>query len=172
MQIEQPLRGSRLTIRSYCKQDFPFVTELWFAPEQNRFLSDPTPPFIDGPYRQALEQMAETNNGYYFVVERTASRQPIGTCCAFPDQSRAVWDIGYCIHHAFWRQGCGTELVSLLLSWIRQQGGQAVTAEVAVENAASNALLRKLGFQVERESEFGKYHMDVRFRSCIYRLAL
>ena len=47
-----------------------------------------------------------------------------------------------------------------------------MTAEVAVGNLASNALLRKFGFAVERRAEFSKYHMDVRFDSYIYAKVL
>ena len=53
-----------------------------------------------------------------------------------------------------------------------ERGGEKVTAEVAVGNLASNALLRKFGFAVERRAEFSKYHMDVRFDSYIYAKVL
>lgn len=39
-------------------------------------------------------------------------------------------------------------MLSLLLDWIRKQGWETVTAEVAVDNIASNALLKKFHFKV------------------------
>lgn len=59
-----------------------------------------------------------------------------------------------------------------MLEWIGDRGGEKVTAEVAVGNLASNALLRKFGFAVERRAAFNKYHMDVRFDSYIYAKVL
>ena len=55
---------------------------------------------------------------------------------------------------------------------MQEQGAEKATAEVAVENAASNALLRKFGFEIEKRSEFKKYHMEVRFDSYLYAKAL
>ena len=62
--------------------------------------------------------------------------------------------------------------MGLLIEYVRGQGGKSLTAEVAKENALSNALLKKLGFQVEREGEFSKYNMPVRYESWFYRLWL
>ena len=45
---------------------------------------------------------------------------------------------------------------------------EKVTAEVAIENTASNALLRKFGFKIEKESQFQKYRMPICFDSYIY----
>ena len=90
----------------------------------------------------------------------------------FPNEDWDIYDIGYCIDRKYWKQGYGTEVIGLLLDWIRDHGGKKVTAEVAVENNASNALLVKCGFEVERATEFKKYNMDVVFKSYIYQILL
>lgn len=59
-----------------------------------------------------------------------------------------------------------------MLDWLGLQGAECVTAEVAVENAASNRLLGKLGFVVERTARFRKYHMDITYDSYIYEKKL
>ncbi len=44
-----------------------------------------------------------------------------------------------------------------------------MTCEVAVDNAASNALVRKMGFSVYKDAEFKKWNMNIMFKSHIYR---
>ena len=59
-------------------------------------------------------------------------------------------------------------MLSLLLDWIRKQGWETVTAEVAVDNIASNALLKKFHFKVIKDTSFKKYNMDVSYESYLY----
>lgn len=169
MKMTGTLTGSRIRIRSYEAADLDFVTGMWQDAENGRYLSDPTHAYVDEAYQTALDGMRDNPCGYYLIVERLDSGDRIGSACAFPDDAAKTYDIGYCLHISQWKKGYGTELVSLLLGWLKEIGACAVTAEVAAENAASRALLSKLGFAIERENEFKKYHMDVRFTSYIYR---
>ncbi|MDE6621344.1 MAG: GNAT family N-acetyltransferase [Lachnospiraceae bacterium] len=72
----------------------------------------------------------------------------------FSDETGKIYDIGYCIHKKFWRQGYGSETLSLMLDWMKAQGAGKVTAEVAVGNVPSNRLLVRLGFVVEKKAKF------------------
>ena len=170
MQIMKPLSTERITIRDYRRQDLPFVTAMWFDPENGKYMSDPTEEYVDERYQAALDALEDNPDGYYLTVMSNTSQKIIGTCCAFPDEKRESFDIGYCVHRDFWRQGIGSEIISLLIGWVRDQGGTEITAEVAKENAGSNALLKKFGFAPARESEFKKYNMGISYESYIYRL--
>jgi len=172
MKIPRPLAGKEVLVRNYAAADMDFVTGMWFDEENGRYMSDPMEGFADDAYRKSLAGMQDDETGYYFVVERTGTGERIGSACAFPDAAGEVYDIGYCIHKAHWRNGYGSEAVSLLLQWLKGAGASAVTAEVAVDNAASCALLTKLGFAVWKHTEFKKYHMDIRYKSYIYRKEL
>lgn len=167
MKLKQPLSGERTVIRDYSPEDLAFSTGMWFDPENGKYLSDPTREYVDEVFQRALDGLQDSTNGYYFIVELQSSGERIGTCCAFPEEG-GTYDIGYCIHKSRWKQGFGTEVVQLLISWVREQGGSAVTAEVARENRGSRALLEKCGFAVVKESSFKKYHMEVSFDSLIY----
>lgn len=172
MKIETALQGSRIQIRDYRKSDLEFLTDMWFDAENGAYLSDPARAYVDETYQHALDTLEDSPHGYYLVIELADAGETIGSCCMFPDETRKVYDIGYCIHKRHWKQGYGSETISLLLRWMQEQGAEKATAEVAVENAASNALLRKLGFEIEKRSEFKKYHMEVRFDSYLYAKAL
>lgn len=166
MKLKQPLLGKRVVIRDYTPGDLAFATDMWFDPENGKYLSDPTREYVDELYRRALNGMQDSADGYYLIVELQDTGERIGTCCLFPEER--VYDIGYCVHKSRWKQGFGTESVNLLAGWVREQGGIAVTAEAARENRGSCALLEKCGFTVVQESSFKKYHMDVAFDSFIY----
>ena len=172
MLIEKPLVASKITIRDYSKTDLPFITAMWFDEENGKYMIDPTEAYVNEEYRQALNELEDNPEGYYLTVVQTGSDNVIGSCCIFPNKNKDSYDIGYCINKKYWRQGYGTELIQLVIDWVRDRGGVEITAEVAKDNAGSNALLRKFGFEVIRETNFKKYNMDVTFDSYIYRLNL
>jgi [ribosomal protein S5]-alanine N-acetyltransferase len=72
----------------------------------------------------------------------------VGECGwkGWPD-SRGEVEVGYGLAPASRRRGLGTEAVGLLVAWSLGPGGaRRVAAEVDAANAASRALLRRLGF--------------------------
>lgn len=171
MKLDRELRGGRIVVRSYRKADLPFLTGMWFDAENGKYMSDPTAEYVDEVYRDILDDLENSTDGYYLVAELADTGEPVASAGIFP-VGEGTYDIGYCVHRRFWRQGYGSEIVSLLLGWLREHGAKKVTAEVAVENTASNRLLQKFGFVVERKSRFSKYRMDVHFDSVIYAKAL
>ncbi len=172
MRIEKTMVGQRIILRNYEKSDLRFLTGMWFDAENGKYMSDPTPEYVDAAFQKALDTLGESEHGYYLVIALADSRKPVGSFCIFPDEGRRVYDIGYCIHKEHWRCGYGSEAIALVLDWLRSQGAEKVMAEVAVDNVASNALLRKFGFTVQEKTSFKKYHMDVHFDSYIYAKAL
>lgn len=145
---------------------------MWFDEENGKYMVDTTEPYVNDDYRKALDELEDNPEGYYLTIVSTVSEEIMGSCCIFPNDKKGSFDIGYCINKNYWRRGYGTDLISLLIDWIREHGGFEITAEVAKDNAGSNALLRKFGFEVIRETTFKKYNMDISFDSYIYRLRL
>lgn len=171
MKIEGKLTGERITIRSYQESDLDFVSVMWFDKENGKYLSDPEKEYIDEKFQTAVDGMEDSPLGYYFVAEEIDTGELVGSCCAFPDydsENRLTFDIGYCVLKSHWREGLGSEIVSLLLDWIKSEGGISVTAEAAKDNKASCEMLKKLGFKVVRESCFKKYNMGISFDSFIF----
>lgn len=171
VQIKNEIVTERLIIRDYRKEDLPQVTAMWFDKENGKYMSDPQEEYVDNVYAKALQEMEDNPDGYYLVALNKNDRQIIGTCCMFPD-AEGVYDIGYCVKKEYWRQGTGSEMLEAIMEWIRRAGGMEITAEVAKLNKASNALLRKYGFAVKKESAYKKYHMNINFESYIYSLKL
>ena len=172
MRIDKALAGQRIIIRNYEKSDLDFLTGMWFDEENGKYMSDATVEYVDDVFQKALDTLGESKFGYYLVIALADTMESIGSFCIFPDKDKKVYDIGYCIHKKYWKSGYGSEAVSLVLDWLTEHGAEKVTAEVAVDNTASNALLQKFGFTVEKKTEFKKYNMDVRFDSYIYAKVL
>ncbi len=168
MKIEKDLLGKRIRIRNYAESDLDFLTDMWFDEENGKYMSDPTREYVDETFQKALYTLGESQYGYYLVVELADTQERIGSCCMFPNEDRKVYDIGYCIHKDYWKCGYGSEALSLLLNWPKEHGAENVAAEVAIDNIPSNMLLCRFGFEVEKQTEFKKYNMDVRFDSYIY----
>ena len=83
-------------------------------------------------------------------VGRPAGERAIGTALLFrPEAPSARLELGYVIGRAHWRQGIAREALAALLVQLHGLGVRRVEAEVHVDNAPSNALLRALGFQHE-----------------------
>lgn len=167
MKLDTPLHGNRVIIRNYEKQDLSAISAMWFDEENGRYMSDPTPEHIDEPYRNILEHLDESTDGYYLIVQHIGTNEIIGTAGIFPTED-GVYDIGYCVHKNRWRQGFGSEIVALLLDWLKEHRASKVMAEVAMDNLPSNLLLQKFGFTVEKTSQFKKYNMDICFHSNVY----
>ena len=170
MRLEKELLCDGIIIRNYSVDDKDFCTGMWFDPENGKYLSDPTREYVDEVYRNAIDNMEDSKDGYYLVIERKADGKKIGTCCAFPNEDMTNIDIGYCIDKIFWRNGYASEAVRSIIDWTKDNSIKTITAEVAKENLSSCRLLKKLGFKEKEETSFKKYHMDKEYDSYIYEL--
>lgn len=105
---------------------------------------------------------------YYFVAISKESNHYIGTCSLVPNQDLTVWDLGYTVHKDYWKQGYATEIIKTLIDVCAEMGAKKMTAAVAKENMGSNAVLKKLGFNVEKEGVFRKQKTDIYYEEFIY----
>lgn len=168
MRIKSDLVGTNIYIRNYELADKLFCTNMWFDKVNGKYLSDPTEEFVDDNYCQAVDDMYNSPNGYYFIITRICDNSRIGSFCAFPDETEQIIDIGYCIHQLYWRQGYATECLKMIIEWAQTQNFTTITAEVAKDNIASCKLLEKFNFKIKKESSYKKYHMNIEFKSYIF----
>ena len=63
-------------------------------------------------------------------------------------------------------------MLQALIDFCYKNGGRKITADVAKENAGSNAVLKRLGFYVEKEGSFKKSGTDIIYENYTYRLDL
>lgn len=160
----------RLRIRSTREADGEFCLSLWLDEEMGKYLSDPPRELADEAELNFAKGIEQDDGWYPFVAELRETGARIATCSLVPDANETCWDIGYCVHRNFWRQGYATEMVRALIEFARSRGGRIFTADVAKENAASCALMRKLGFVPIESGTFKKRLTDIVYEQYTYRL--
>jgi RimJ/RimL family protein N-acetyltransferase len=146
----------RLILRTWTEQDFATLHAI---------LSDPVT-MSHWPAPLAAEAVrAWLERSWADMQERGYARW----CCALRDTDTVIgdvgivrtelegeWinDLGYIIHHLYWRQGYAVEAARGAVEWARQQGLSSLVANMATDNAPSVAVAEKLGMQ--RKFTFNK----------------
>ena len=169
---KQVFETNRLIVRSTKKEDTDFCLDMWLDDEMGRYLSDPPREKADAYYLKWKDDVEIDDECYYFVAISKKTGEYIGTCSTVPDKEQKHWDIGYGIHKKYWRQGYATEMIKALIEFCEKNGAVIITASVAQKNVASNGVLKKLGFYVEKEGTFRKNGTDIIYDDYTYRLNL
>lgn len=170
--IKNNLETNRLIIRSTKKEDTSFCLDIWLDDEMGKYLSDPPRDKVTDAYLKWKDEVEDYSGCYYFVAVSKETENYIGTCSTVPSEDKKHWDLGYCIHKKYWRQGYATEMIKALIDFCYKNGGCKITADVAKKNLGSNAVLRKLGFHIEKEGNFKKHGTDIVYDNYTYRLDL
>ena len=166
------LETNRLVIRSTREEDADFCIDMWSDDEMGKYMSNP-PRDKAGDFFLKWKESVELYEGcYYFVAVSKETGNYIGTCSAVPSYDKKIWDLGYSIHKKYWRQNFATEMIRELIDFCYNNGGREITAAVAQQNSGSNALLRKLGFYIEKEGSFKKSKTDIVYDEYTYRIDL
>jgi len=136
------LKTDRLLLRPFAEADTPALHSIYSNPEAMQYWSKP--PFDDIAQTDAFVRAvlaADPATTLEFVVERQG--RVIGRA--------GFWqgaEIGYLFHPDHWGQGYGTEAIGAMIAHaFAEQGIERATADVDPRNAASLALLKKLGFR-------------------------
>ncbi len=141
------LETDRLLLRQPEKADAAAVRELMMQEfvRRNNCFGLPLP-------LEAVEQML-TSRPDQMVLTRKEDGAVIGHVSAQPDGLRYQVDavsLSYYLGEAYARQGYMTEALERVLAYLfLRQGAESVSARAFAENAASIALLEKLGFTRE-----------------------
>ena len=154
MKIET-IETPRLALRGFTPEDAPFAMSLWNDPETGRWLSDPALEAIPDleAYTKSIEGLGDSLDCCHLVAVDRVSGQRIGTCSFVPENSGRSYDIAYAVHPDF-------------------QRANAVTICIAQENAASNALARKVGALIIAEGSYTKGGTNEVIPDYIYELKL
>jgi RimJ/RimL family protein N-acetyltransferase len=159
------LAGLRVVVRRFHPDDLAAFVGYRSCEQVARFQSWDAPyPREEGErfLHELARQHPDTPGEWFqFAVALRSTGQLIGDCAALPhaDDPRQC-DIGFTISMEYQRHGYATEAVSLLVSYLfAQRGKHRITASCDPRNAASIALLERLGMRREghlRESTWAK----------------
>lgn len=144
------LQTERVMLRPIEASDLDALFAVYADPEVMRYTSDP--PFTD---RAMMAQFFESiqygyhSGEYYELALVSLPDTVIGTCSLHSfNAEQASAEVGFILHRAYWRRGLMSEALRVLLNYsFTQLQLRVIYADVDVPNAASRALITRLGFQ-------------------------
>ena len=167
-----PIETERLYLRGFTPEDARFALSIWNDPEMGEYLMDEAMETVSDEYLREIEQLGNDEECCYLIAEAKETGERIGTCSFIPGEDGAVYDIAYCVHRDFWRQGYATEMVGGMIAHARSQGAKKITIVISNENAASNAVAKKFGCRVAETLTEKKRDSDRVFTDYKYELDL
>ena len=167
----QRINTQRLLLRTPTQEDLDAIASQWGDIEAGKYLCDPY--YTSGTEIAVILENDPACPEYYFVAHRVGFDEVMGTCSiGLENADTNEYAIGYTIKKDYWGNGYAVEMVNALIDFARKLGVKSITAPVAQENKASNRVLEKCGFFIDKESSFKKSGTDIVYPSFIYKLIL
>lgn len=165
-----PIETKRLYLRGFTPEDARFALSIWNDPEMGEYLLDECMETVSDEYFREIQALGDDPECCYLIAEDKTTGERIGTCSFIPTGD--VYDIAYCVHKRYWRQGYATEMVGGMIGHAKSRGAKKMTVFIFSENPGSNAIARKFGFRLaetlvkkkrgtDREIIDYKYELDL-----------
>jgi ribosomal-protein-alanine N-acetyltransferase len=143
----------RLALRPVERSDLPDLLEVNGDPEVTRFLPYPTWKSLDdgAAWFDRMDALASSGTAQQLVVAHGADAKVVGTVLLFRfDQGSSRLELGYVLGRKYWQRGLMREALSAVCAHVfSAMDIRRIEAEVNPANAASTALLQRLGFTLE-----------------------
>lgn len=168
----KPIETPRLKLRGFTKEDALWAYSIWNDPEMGEYLPDEAKEDIDPEYIKMLETLGESEECCYLIPVFKNSGQRVGTCSFIISEDKKIYDIAYCVHKEFQRQGYATEIAQGMIDYARMQGAEKVTIWVSKENVPSNHVAVKCGGKIVSEKTYKKRGTDITMEEYLYEVLL
>lgn len=146
---------AEVNLRAWSEDDLSLLQQLLGDPDMMAQLGGPeTPEQIEKRHQRYL-QLPETD--HMFVICYGANSEAVGSIGYWEKSWRdhLVYETGWFILPAYQGQGLATKAGNAVLEQARMEGRyQFMHAFPSVDNPASNAICRKLGFTLIEECQF------------------
>lgn len=169
MRVET-METERLYLRGFQKEDAVFAIGIWNDLEMGEYLPDQAMEEIDKVYLKEIEKLSEDEVCCYMIAEFKDTHERVGTCSFIASEDGKAYDIAYCVHKKYWRNGYATEMARGMVDYAKKHGASKVTVRVNKENTASNAIVKKMGFEVIGEKCYKKRGTELEFCDYLYEL--
>lgn len=144
---EFPLRTARLTIRPIVETDWTGVQRIWEDMHASPYAQYDIPHNPDPTdVRNRIARWARANQGTDHLFFAICLGEAVIGYYSFHRRPDG-YEIGYCFHSAYHKNGYARESLAALIPYMRQLGVSRLTAGTALENLPSVKLLTALGFQ-------------------------
>jgi RimJ/RimL family protein N-acetyltransferase len=146
------LDTERLRLRTLGLDDAPFYLQVVNDPGFIEFIGDRGIRTIDAARKAIAEgplAMQAALGHSLYLVELKQDGAPIGMCGLIKRETLPEVDIGYAFLPLFGGKGYATEAAAATLAYARTIGIRRVLAITSPGNAASNAVLKKIGMRFQ-----------------------
>ena len=145
------LETERLRLREWTRDDVGALAEIVGDPVTMRFWPAPLSyEAAQGWIERAIASYAANGFGRWALEER-ATGTLIGDCGIARNVVNGVEenDLGYIVHHPYWRRGYASEAALAVRDYgVQQLGLGRLVANMATEHHGSAAVARKLGMRL------------------------
>lgn len=148
----------KLALRAY-KYDFPLLERLLGDPIMMEHLGGP----------ETHEQLVKRHTRYLhsqhcYTIVYGSEQKGVGWVGYWETEwkGKKVWETGWNVLPEYWGKGIATRATKLVLEEVKkEQTYQYIHAYPSIENAPSNAICRKTGFELQGEEdvEYPKGHI-------------
>ena len=156
------IETDRLILRPFTPDDAAFVHALYNEPSFLRYIGDRGVHDLDAAraYIESGPLASYQRHGFgLYVVERQDGGERMGVCGLLKRDMLDSPDLGFAFLPAYWSQGYAFEAASAVLTFARSALGLTrILAITSRDNAASIALLARLGFVFERTASPSESH--------------
>jgi RimJ/RimL family protein N-acetyltransferase len=149
------IETSRTRIRSYTEDDVHLVLPIFTDPTTMTFWPQPLSAEAVASWVRRNSESFQASGLGRMLVEHKETDAVIGDCGIVQGEinGQLEYDLGYIIHHPYWRQGFGLECAQACLDYgMRTLGLKRIVANMAHNHVASMRVAEKLGMQ--REATF------------------
>lgn len=159
--------SGQVRIEPWGAEDRPLLDALLGVPEMMVYLGGP-----ESPEKLDERQARYANNPRALRID--VDGEGVGWVGYWEVEADGgqSWETGWSVRHDLWGRGIATSAMRLLLDRMRREGTHRyVHATTTIDNAPSNALCRKLGFELLEEIDY-EYPPGNRVRGNDWRLDL
>ena len=114
-----PIETPRMILRGFAKDDALWAYSIWNDPEMGQYLPDEAMETMDEDYIKMLESLGDDEECCYLIPVLKHSQERIGTCSFIPGENGKIYDLAYCVHKRFWRNGYATEMAQGMIDYAR-----------------------------------------------------
>jgi RimJ/RimL family protein N-acetyltransferase len=144
-------------LESWGEADLPLLRRTLGDPRMTEHLGGPETEEKLVERQARFERLAESGEGRMFKIVDDASGEAVGSVGFWQREWRgqAIYEIGWMVVPEFQGRGIAAAATTQAIAHARVAGGRSrIHAFPGVDNAPSNAICQKLGFELVEEIEF------------------
>ena len=149
------LETERLLLRPFKQEDANEVFECWESdPDVAKYMFWTSHNDIEKTKEWIAFELGqiEKNDWYRFAIVLKETNELIGTALIYYEDEVECWEIGYNLGKKYWGKGYTTEAMKKVVAFaVEQLHLLQIVGRYAKENPASGNVMKKLGFEYEKE---------------------